>query len=69
MFIERKILGRLYGEKESDFQAIIGWTDLEDDIKLFGEDNPLTALQPVLKGIDPDDSYSWVPYGKFSLLI
>ena len=67
MFMERKIIGRLFGEKESDFRAIIGWRELEEDVKVFGEENPLTALQPVLKGVDPDDSYSYVPYGKVSL--
>lgn len=67
MFLERKIIGRLHGEKESDFHAIIGWSELEEDVKLFGEDNPLTALQPVLKGVDPDDAFSRVSYGKFSL--
>lgn len=59
----------MYGEKESDFHSIIGWSELEADVKHFGEDNPLTALQLVLKGIDPGDAYSRVPYGKiFSLL-
>lgn len=66
MFIERKIMGRLHGEKQSEFDAIIGWRALEEDIKLFGEDNPLTALQPVLKDVDPDDCFSSVPYGKVS---
>ncbi|GBC06237.1 hypothetical protein RclHR1_06700001 [Rhizophagus clarus] len=64
MFLERKIIGRLYGEKESDFHAIIGWSELEEDVKLFGEDSPLTALQPVLKGVDPDDAFSRVSYEK-----
>lgn len=31
---------------------------------MFGSDNPLTALAPNLKGIDPDDSFSSVPYEK-----
>ncbi|CAB5396476.1 unnamed protein product [Rhizophagus irregularis] len=57
MFLERKIIGRLYGEKESDFHSIIGLSELEEDVNVFGEDNPLTALQPVLKGIDPDDAF------------
>ena len=36
---------------------------------VFGSDNPLTALVPDLKGIDPDDSFSHVPYEKgFALL-
>ncbi|CAB4380433.1 unnamed protein product [Rhizophagus irregularis] len=64
VFIERKIMGRLHGEKQSEFDAIIGWRALEEDIKLFGEDNPLTALQPVLKDVDPDDCFSSVPYEK-----
>ncbi|RIA99766.1 peptidase family M1-domain-containing protein [Glomus cerebriforme] len=64
MFIERKITGRLHGEKEMEFDAIIGWNALEEDVKRFGESNPLTALQPILKGVDPDDSFSSVPYEK-----
>ena len=35
----------------------------------FGSDNPLTALVPVLKDVDPDDAFSTVPYEKgFALL-
>ncbi|CAG8490803.1 8958_t:CDS:10 [Funneliformis mosseae] len=69
VFIERKILGRVHDEQFSDFSAIIAWGLLKDDIDLFGKDNPLTALQPVLKGIDPDDCFSCVPYEKgFNLL-
>ncbi|CAG8625249.1 36576_t:CDS:10 [Racocetra persica] len=64
VFIERKIMGRLHGDKESEFDAIIGWRSLEQDIKLFGPDNALTALTPKLKDVDPDDSFSSVPYEK-----
>ncbi|CAG8556383.1 3174_t:CDS:2 [Acaulospora colombiana] len=63
VFIERKIAGRLHGEKESEFDAIIGLQSLERDVKLFGETNALTALVPNLQGVDPDDSFSSVPYG------
>ncbi|CAG8711626.1 777_t:CDS:2, partial [Racocetra fulgida] len=55
---------RLHGDKESEFDAIIGWRSLEQDIKLFGSDNVLTALTPKLKDVDPDDSFSSVPYEK-----
>ncbi|KAG9285768.1 hypothetical protein G9A89_013193 [Geosiphon pyriformis] len=77
VFIERKILGnslmngynllllgRLHGEKERQFDAIIGLRALKDSIKLFGADNPLTALTPKLENIDPDDVFSSVPYEK-----
>jgi leukotriene-A4 hydrolase len=64
MFIQRKIIGRLHGEEKSDFDAISRWRALEDDVKRFGKDNPLTVLQPILKDVDPDDCFSTVPYGK-----
>ncbi|CAG8640877.1 28603_t:CDS:10 [Dentiscutata erythropus] len=64
VFIERKIMGRLHGEKASEFDAIIGWRALKQDIDLFGQSNVLTALTPKLKGVDPDDSFSSVPYEK-----
>ena len=56
VFIERKILGRLYGEDARQFSAILGWKALRESIELFGADNPLTSLMPDLKGIDPDDA-------------
>ncbi|CAG8521677.1 7152_t:CDS:10 [Ambispora leptoticha] len=64
VFVERKILGRLHGEKERQFQSIIGYRHLMDSIEKFGADNPLTALAPKLDGVDPDDSFSSVPYEK-----
>eukprot|EP01132_Coremiostelium_polycephalum_P009147 gene9147-11213_t len=67
VFVERKILSRLQGDFE--FEALNGLKHLHDDIKLFGQDNPLTALRPNLDGIDPDDAFSSVPYEKgFNLL-
>jgi len=64
VFIERKILGRLYGEQHSEFQAIIGWKNLVHSIKKFGSDHQYTVLVPTLKGVDPDDCFSEVPYEK-----
>ncbi|KAF0536693.1 leukotriene A-4 hydrol [Gigaspora margarita] len=66
--IERKIMGRLHGEATAEFDAIIGWRALEQDIELFGESNVLTALTPKLKVVDPDDSFSSVPYKKGCLV-
>ncbi|CAG8833049.1 15402_t:CDS:2, partial [Gigaspora margarita] len=54
----------LHGEAIAKFDAIIGWRALEQDIELFGESNVLTALTPKLKDVDPDDSFSSVPYEK-----
>jgi leukotriene-A4 hydrolase len=69
VFIERKIIARLGGEKLFDFEALVGWKHLKDDIEHFGATNPLTALRPNLEGVDPDDAFSSVPYEKgFNLL-
>ncbi|EFA75862.1 leukotriene A4 hydrolase [Heterostelium album PN500] len=69
VFVERKIIGRLYGEDMFQFEAINGLKHLKDDIDQFGATNPLTALRPNLDGIDPDDAFSSVPYDKgFNLL-
>jgi hypothetical protein len=55
MFLERKILEKIHGEKFFHFDAILGWKHLQDDIDHFGSSNPLTKLMPNLEGIDPDD--------------
>jgi hypothetical protein len=55
MFLERKILERIHGQKYFHFDAILGWKHLQDDIDHFGASNPLTKLVPNLEGIDPDD--------------
>ena len=63
MFTERKITGRLHGETQRQFSAILGVQELQEDINEFGKDNPLTALVPNVEGVDPDDAFSRVPYG------
>ncbi|KAI8340869.1 peptidase family M1-domain-containing protein [Chlamydoabsidia padenii] len=69
-FIERKIIGRLYGEKEAQLNCIIGWKALKESVELFGKDSKETVLQPDLSnGGDPDDYFSSVPYEKgFNML-
>ncbi|CAA22858.1 vacuolar aminopeptidase Lap2 [Schizosaccharomyces pombe] len=66
VFLERKILGRLYGEPTRQFEAIIGWGELEESVKLLGEDSEYTKLIQNLEGRDPDDAFSTVPYEKGS---
>ncbi|KAI8388206.1 uncharacterized protein BYT42DRAFT_491890 [Radiomyces spectabilis] len=70
VFTERKIAGRLHGEAERQFSAIIGWKALKESVEHFGQDSPATVLKPDLSGgIDPDDYFSSVPYEKgFNLL-
>ncbi|KAF9903836.1 Leukotriene A-4 hydrolase [Lobosporangium transversale] len=69
VFVERKILGRMQGKVHSEFSAIIGYKALVESVELYGKDHPFTALRPCLRGEDPDDAFSSVPYEKgFNLL-
>ncbi len=53
-----------HGEAHRDFSAIIGWKALTDSINQFGEDHEFTKLIVDLKGKDPDDAFSSIPYEK-----
>ncbi|KAK2577166.1 hypothetical protein KPH14_003323 [Odynerus spinipes] len=64
MFVERKINGRMFGESYREFSALNGLKSLEESIETLGKSNQLTNLIPNLIGIDPDDSFSVVPYEK-----
>ncbi|KAG0052561.1 Leukotriene A-4 hydrolase [Gryganskiella cystojenkinii] len=69
VFVERKILGRMQGQQRAEFSAIIGHKALVESVELYGNDHPFTALRPCLRGEDPDDAFSSVPYEKgFNLL-
>lgn len=63
VYLERRILAGLHGEKYRHFSAIIGWQDLEESIDQM--DKKYTKLIQNLKdGSDPDDAFSTVPYEK-----
>ncbi|KAF2152011.1 leukotriene A-4 hydrolase [Myriangium duriaei CBS 260.36] len=63
-YLERRIAAALHGEAHRDFSAIIGWKALSDSIANFGEDHEFTKMIPDLKGKDPDDAFSSIPYEK-----
>ncbi|KAG9238425.1 putative leukotriene A-4 hydrolase like protein [Amylocarpus encephaloides] len=63
-YLERRIGAEVHGEPHRDFSAIIGWKALEDSVNLFGADHEFTKLVIDLKGNDPDDAFSSIPYEK-----
>ena len=64
-YLERRIQAAIHGgEKYRDFSAIIGWKALSDSIAQFGEEHNFTKLITDLKGKDPDDAFSSIPYEK-----
>ncbi|TEY49950.1 hypothetical protein BOTCAL_0281g00080 [Botryotinia calthae] len=64
VYLERRIIAAVHGEAYRDFSSIIGWKALEDSVKLYGEDHEFTKLIVDLKGKDPDDAFSSIPYEK-----
>jgi len=64
VYLERRIMAAVHGEPHRDFSAIIGWKALSDSIERFGEDHEFTKLIVDLKGKDPDDAFSSIPYEK-----
>lgn len=68
MFIERKIAGRMKGEKFRHLLHLGGWNDLLKHIEEV-LDHPFTCLVLNIKGIDPDDALSVVPYEKGSTFL
>lgn len=68
-YLERKILGQKYGEKERHFSALIGLAELQDAVNVFGKDHKFTAMVPNLDGSHPDDAFSRIPYEKGHTLL
>ncbi|KAH8695911.1 leukotriene A-4 hydrolase [Talaromyces proteolyticus] len=63
-YLERRIIAAVHGEAYRHFSAIIGWKSLSDAVDNFGHDHEFTKLIVDLKGKDPDDAYSIIPYEK-----
>ena len=58
VFIERKIKGRLKGEKERHFTTLLRWQELEECVfEEFNPEHEYTKLIPNLVGVDPDDAF------------
>lgn len=64
VFFERKIIGHVFGRNVEQFHAMRGLDSLKATVADFGDGHPYTCLVPSLQGVDPDDSFSRVPYEK-----
>ncbi|KAL8674803.1 MAG: hypothetical protein Q9168_000784 [Polycauliona sp. 1 TL-2023] len=64
IYLERRIIAAVHGETRRDFSAIIGWKALCDSVRGYGDEHEFTKLVIDLKGKDPDDAFSSVPYEK-----
>lgn len=59
----------MQGKEHAEFSAIIGHKAMVESVEIYGKDHPFTALRPCLRGEDPDDAFSSIPYGKRHLSI
>ncbi len=66
VYFENRIMEQVYGKDRADMLKVLGYNDLQSDIKdLDAAGHPgYTRLHPDLKGIDPDDYFTTVPYEK-----
>lgn len=61
--------GEIHGEDFSKVSALLGNTSMYQDMENFGLNNTYSSLHPVLRGDNPDNSFSEVCYEKgFQLL-
>ena len=61
---ERRILAALHGDNVEVLAWAIGQHALDAAVARFGADSPLTRLRTQLRGVDPDDAFSTIPYEK-----
>lgn len=67
VFLERRIMETLYGQRRREMEDVLGLQSLEED---FGSLEPRDELLiPDLRGRDPDDVFSEVPYEKGYLFL
>jgi leukotriene-A4 hydrolase len=67
VYLERRIVARVYGQKRADMEAVLGRRSLQRelaDLKLSDQ-----VLHIDLKGRDPDDGLTDIPYEKGALFL
>jgi leukotriene-A4 hydrolase len=66
VWLERKIIAKLHGEKRRDMSTISGDTALQNSLKAFSQTPKGLSLVTDLTLTDPDDLFSSIPYEKGS---
>jgi leukotriene-A4 hydrolase len=67
VYIERRILEELYGVRRAEMEAALGYQDLQDELKSHSPADQILHID--LKGRDPDDGATSIPYEKGALLL
>jgi hypothetical protein len=69
VYLERRIMEKLYGKEYADMLALLGYQDLENTIADLGDTASDTHLKLALTGRDPDDGMNDIAYEKGALLL
>ena len=64
VWVERKIIQAVYGQARAGLKTAIGYRHLEKAVESMGSTHAFTRLHIPMQGVDPDDSFSSVPYEK-----
>jgi leukotriene-A4 hydrolase len=72
VYFERRIIEQIFGLERATIEAVVGKQELLDELtdpELLGTKPEYQKLAQNLRGIDPDEAFSGVPYQKGSLLL
>ncbi len=69
VYLEDRIMEAVYGEDYAEMLAELGYQDLVREMEHLGRKSPDTRLHLNLKGRDPDDAFTDVPYEKGRLFL
>lgn len=67
VYLERRILETVYGHEREEMEAALGMRDLRDDLARLDDRDEILHID--LKGRDPDDGSTDVPYEKGALFL
>ncbi|MDQ5872197.1 MAG: M1 family metallopeptidase, partial [Acidobacteriota bacterium] len=67
VYLERRIVERVYGVRRAEMEAVLGLRDLEKEMAALPEKD--RVLHVDLTGRDPDDGFTDVPYEKGALFL
>jgi leukotriene-A4 hydrolase len=67
VYVERRILEKVYGRRRADMEAVLGRGQLEEEFARLPENDRVLHID--LKGRDPDDGCTLVPYEKGALML
>ena len=66
-YIERRIVEDIYGQDRADMEAVLGMGELREELGRLPQKDQILHVD--LKGRDPDDGMTQVPYEKGSLFL